>query len=343
MAMDAAAVQALVQKMLSAAQAAQPAAPAAPAASRIAGPAAPRLPPPVTFEGRAAALDEWLADIQQQITWYGMGEADAIRFAGAFMRGAARDWLLGLAAVPATWVQLVAELRTRFQPVNSADTARGKLLTLTQGKQSVHEYVDAFRRLLIRVPSMSNDDRLFQFIRGLRPAIGLQLRVHGVATLDDAIAMAARIGGISDSVQHVHAQGGSAASSSAPMELDMLAGIEGLEADTSSATDAPITRAELQLLLNAIREGHRGTGASSSSSSSNRQGGDRAGGNRGAQGASGGFQGPRGLPRIKGFSPEKVQQYMDANKCFGCHNVGHRSSECPLRKVDSNGRATWSN
>jgi hypothetical protein len=282
----------------------------------------PRLPAPATFEGRAETLDEWIADINQQISWYTMGEAEIIRFAGGFMRGAARDWMTSLGTPPNTWAQLQGALRTRFQPVSSADIARGKLLTLVQGKQSVHEYVDAFRRLLIRVPSMSNDDRLFQFIRGLRPTIGVQLRVHGVTTVSDAIAMASRIGGISD----VQQQGGAVPSSSVPMELDALDGIEGLEADTSTATDAPITRGELQQLLNAIREGRRGTGASSNSNNSN--------GN--------GRYVPRGLPTHPNLTPDQVREYMEAGKCFGCGSKDHRGRQCPKRIVGADGRVSWS-
>jgi hypothetical protein len=346
--MDADAVQTMVQQLVQqqvqqqmqqlqqqAAQAAKQAAKHAPATAAAAAAAAvpaipvgPRMPAPATFEGRAAALDEWIADINQQIAWYAMGEAAAIRFACGFLRGAARDWLAGLGAVPDTWAQLQGALRARFQPVNSADTARGKLLALSQGKQSVHEYVDAFRRLLIRVPSMSDDDRLYQFIRGLRSSIGVQLRVQGVATLHDAIAMAARIGGISDAQQ----QGGAASSSSAPMELDALAGIEGLEADTSAAANAPITRAELQQLLNAIREGHRGTSASScsssSSSSSNRNGNGR--------------YVPRGLPTVPHLTSDQVREYMEAGKCFGCGSKDHRGRQCPKRIVGADGRVSWS-
>jgi hypothetical protein len=325
--MDTASLQQMVQQMVEqrmqqAAQAATSsvAPPAAPAAAVV----RPRLPAPAFFEGRADTLDEWIADINQQIAWYAMNEADTIRLAVGFVRGAARDWMAGL-ELPDTWAQLQAAIRTRFQPVSSADTARGKLLTLVQGKQSVHEYVDAFRRLLIRVPSMSNDDRLFQFIRGLRSTIGVQLRVHGVTTLHDAIAMASRIGGISDAQQ----QGGAASSSSVPMELDALAGIEGLEADTSTAANAPITRAEMQQLLNAIRDGQRGTGASSSgSSNSNRNGNGR--------------YVPRGLPTHPNLTPDQVREYMEAGKCFGCGSKDHRGRQCPKRIVGADGRVSWS-
>ena len=310
----------------------QHAAPVAAAAHAAPRSAAPRLPPPGCFDGTASRLDDWVADLRQQFEWYHTAaDDDRIRFACGFLRGAARDWWTHLAdgaAQPATWDAMVAALRARFQPVTTAETARAKLLALSQGKASVHDYVAAFRRLLVAVPKMDEDDRLFQFTRGLQPAIATQLRVQGVKTLDAAIEMATRIGSVKD----MHAMGASAlpvaASSAAhapsPMDLDALLteGVEGLEpAETSSitaATDAPITRAEFQQLLNAMREQRsrapmRGAGAS--------------GGSRAQQ------QGkPRALPTISHLSPAQVKEYMDANKCFSCGSTDHINRFCPTKR-----------
>jgi len=114
--------------------AAAPAAAAPFAVARVA-----RLPPPALFEGASAKLDEFIADIEQQVAWYTVPADDIVRFAGGFMRGAARDWHTTLAQQPSDWASLVLALRARFQPVNSAESARAKLLALSQGKQSVND------------------------------------------------------------------------------------------------------------------------------------------------------------------------------------------------------------
>ena len=49
----------------------------------------------------------------------------------------------------------------------------------------------------------------------------------------------------------------------------------------------------------------------------------------------------RQLPRIKGFTEEKVKEYMESNKCFGCHAIGHQSGRCPSRVVAADGRVSW--
>ena len=341
--MDAAAVQQMLQSALqqqqqalnqqmnaaiaAAVAAAVPPAAAPAAAAPFAAARAARLPPPALFEGVSAKLDEFIADIEQQVAWYTLPAGDVVRFAGGFMRGAARDWHTTLAPQPADWPSLVLALRARFQPVNSAENARTKLLALVQGKQTINDYIDAFRRLLVHVPTMSDDDRFHQFRRGLRPAIALQIDMQGITTLDAAITRAAQIGGRLESSQ---AASSSSSSGSAPMELD---NIEGLEGDTASdAADAPVTRSELKLLLAAMQDKRRqGAGGSSSS------GGNRDRNVRFASGQS------RGLPTIPHLTAEQVKEYMDAGKCFGCGSKDHRSRGCPKRKVGADGRVSWSN
>jgi hypothetical protein len=155
-----------------------------------------RIALPSFFEGRVGSLDEWVSSMVQQFDYYDyFTDAARIKLAAATMGGSAREWYQVLAisnAVPTTWADLVAELRTRFQPIDNAIAARGKLLALKQGTSSAADYVSSFRRLLVAVPDMGASDRLFQFTRGLNAPIASMLRVHGVTTLADAEVMAVR-------------------------------------------------------------------------------------------------------------------------------------------------------
>ena len=290
-------------------------------------PQRPRLPAPAAFEGAASKLDEWRADLQQQMRYYHMTtDAQQLEFAAGFVRGAARDWWehLDAAARPATWDALITALRARFQPVTTAETARAKLRALTQGKTSIHAYVSAFRALLVAVPTMAEDDRLFAFRSGLQPAIAMQLQVQGVNTLEAAIAMATRMGSFGDA--HAAAAAGRAASghfpaassssASAPMDLSNVEGLEGDSDETgASAPEAGLAelRAEMRQMLNAMRSARGGS----------------SGAGAGARGARGGFS--SNLPRIPHLSPLQVKEYMDAGKCFVCGSTEHRSRDCPKR------------
>jgi hypothetical protein len=285
-----------------------------------------RIAPPAHYNGSTPPLDDWLASIRQQFAFYQLAlDADQVRFAAAHLKGPALDWWEhpGAAGEPATWLEVDAGLRARFQPVTTADTARRHLATLEQGKHSINEYVAIFRRLIVAVPTMDAESQLFAFTHGLNKHLYMLSRQVMPTTLEAAISLAVRMGTAAPSMSSTPTGPGHS-----PMDLSVLrAELDGHEAGslTAPSAETPVTRAEYTTLLAAIQQ------------SNNRNG---AGGN---QGTSGGFQGPRPLPRFKGFSPEKVKEYMDANKCFGCNQIGHRSTGCPKRKVDGNGRVTYSN
>lgn len=331
-------LQQVVQSQHDAAIAAAAAAGANAAAASASRPSAvgPRLAAPAPYEGKAAALDDWLADLTQQFDWYTMTDpALRVRFASAYLRGAARDWWTHLsdAERPADWAAMVAALRRQFQPVNSAEQARAKLALLVQGKRNVNEYIADFRRLIVLTPDMAAADRMFFFKRGLQEDIAVALRISGsVTTLEDAIAMATRVGGVSDFTQASAA--GSAGKGAAAgrgsghaMDIDVLAHVD---ADTptagnsapgsGAASDAPVTQRDLQLLLAAMRDGHR-------------HGGGGAPGKGGRGGRSGGDSRlPRNLPRIPHLTPLQVKEYMDSGKCFTCGSKEHRGRDCPQRQ-----------
>jgi hypothetical protein len=341
--MDAAQFAALMTQMQqqNAAQVQQLAAQLAPNAGAGAGPQ-PRFAAPTSFDGRSGTLDAWKADMLRQFTWYNTAaDAHRIRVASAHLKDAAGDWWTSLPVAnrPTTWVALVAALEARFQPINSAELARSQLYALVQGKKTINEYIDSFRRLLGRLTDaaghidMAASDQLQHFRKGLRPAIALQIDMQGITTLDAAINLAVRVGSRIDMAASSSSGSSSSSSSgsSAPMELD---NIEGLEGDTASdAADAPVTRSELKLLLAAMQDKRRqGAGGSSSSSGGNRD--------RNVRFASGQS---RGLPTIPHLTPEQVKEHMDAGKCFGCGSKDHRSRGCPKRKVGADGRVSWSN
>lgn len=292
-------------------------------------PERPRLPPPPFYAGGAAALDDWFSAMEQQITWYGIGLPDdqaRLVWIAAYLQGPALEWWKTLPAKPATVAGFAAALRARFQPVNSAETTRGMLLSLVQGKGGVQAYVDAFRRLLVRVPDMAESDRVFQFLRGLHPDVATQLRIQGVATMDKAVEMAVRIGSVMElgrASNGARPAAAAAQAGSTSMELD---NIEGLEKETGASpkddeASKPVTQAQLRELLNAMRESRGGRGG-------------RRGGRTGMQ-----SHRMRGLPQVPHLTPVQVQEYMDAGKCFACGKTGHDSRNCPHSKNAKEGQS----
>lgn len=156
----------------------------------------------------------------------------------------------------------------------------------------------------------------------------MQIRVQGIATLEQAIAMATRIGGLREmqagaAFAPPAAASSSSAPGSAPMDLDALnamglENVEGLEAETASAapavSDVAALRNEMRQMLNAMRE-------------------ERRSNNRGGGAGSASSRPPRSLPRVPHLTPEQVKEYMDAGKCFGCGSTEHSARGCPKRKA----------
>jgi hypothetical protein len=327
----------MLQQQAAAAPAAAAALAAQTAAAALAQAAVPRapsrtkIPAASNYAGSAHTLDNWLREMQQQFEWYCYNtDAERVAMAAAQLRGSALDWWSTLAmdskqSLRASFAEFELALRKRFQPVDSAKSARLALDSLAQGaKQSVHDYTTQFRRLLTAVPSMSADDRVHRYVQGLRPAVRSLLLLQDVRTLDDAIASAARIGSLSQYASHAAAS--SAPSSSSPMDLSVMQDLFALtgvgaadddvasdDRDAASSDSSPVTRAELrhmhQQLLNAMQSQRRGPAGHSFG--------------RGGRGPG------RGAPRVSGLSEQQVRERLDAGTCFACGKPGHRKADCP--------------
>jgi hypothetical protein len=292
----------------------------APAASR----AHPRLPAPPSYDGRAAGgVDTWLRELRKQFAWYGASldsDAERIRFGSAHLSGVALDWWESIdGQQPTSWLLFEEALRTRFQPVNSADAARAALTTLQQGpRQPVHEYTTEFRRLLVALPRMEEGDRIYRYVAGLQPRLAGLVRMQAPATLANAIAYAARVDGLSSgevvppvSAAQAGASGGGAigpATNSQPMELShaMLQ-----ECVRECMRDQILMHAQLNALSSSRQSGGLRPGASSSSSSSSLS-------------ASSPF-------RVPSMSAGEFAERREQGLCFLCGKGGHRKFDCPQR------------
>jgi len=143
-------------------------------------------------------LDAWLDELGAAVELYELGERKAVLFAASRLREAARQWWNALGAAGKASVMttdaLAQAMRARFQPITAAHTARVQLDKLAQGSRSVNEYIADFQRLRTRLPDMAEADALHAFKRGLRGEIAQDLRKQRVATLADAISLAAHVG-----------------------------------------------------------------------------------------------------------------------------------------------------
>jgi hypothetical protein len=271
------------------------------------------------YDGAAGTkLDEWLEELGLAVDLYELNPHESIRFGASRLRGAALQWWRAMnkadKAAIITLDLLAKALRSRFQPVTSAHVAREKLLSLSQGTRHVNDYIAEFQRWHTQLPTMSKEDALFQFERGLRTDIAEKLRIQGVSTLPEATALAARVGALTaPSSASVGRSGSSVASRVNQMDFG----------DEDSGTTAEQRLQRMEAALNALQMNSNPSGGN----------GARTQGKRGYANPKQRLQQRQSRPppqiQIPGVSDEVLQQRWAAKLCLRCGQEGHRSMACP--------------
>lgn len=276
------------------------------------------------YDGAAGAkLDEWLQELALAADLYELNARESIKFAASRLRGAALQWWLALSSGERVAMvsvgSLAAALRARFQPVTAARTAREQLDKLQQGNRHVNDYIADFQRLHTLLPTMAEEDALYAFERGLRRDLAEKLRVQGVSTLREAIAMAARVGGLT--AAHASAPVGRTAAAVHQMEVD-----DGEEA----ALEERIARSVLNALQTQSGGATAGLGAKTQTHRgypSERSAG--YGGTRGGRGGRpGGHSGGAHVPKVPGVPAAIVEQRRAAGQCYRCGSSEHTRFDC---------------
>jgi hypothetical protein len=276
------------------------------------------------YDGASGAkLDDWLKQLAMTARLYHLSAQESVDFAGSRLRGAALDWWLALGdtelAAIGNSITLAAALRARFQPVTAARTAREQLDKLQQGSRGINDYIADFQRLSTQIglASLGEENALYAFERGLRRDLAVELRKQGVATLREAIALAARVGGLLQQVAAPQSRGTAAVNL---MDIDD---------DGSASLDHRIQQA----VLNAMQA--RDNGGMAAKTQTHRgytQERGRGGGRGGSQSGRGGRFGgrpPMGTPTIPGVPAAVVEQRRAAGQCYRCGSGEHQGRQCP--------------
>ena len=271
---------------------------------------APRDAPKERYAGEGGLIDKldaWVRSATRMLAFYeGISDKAAVAWLATGLDGAAGDWfdeeVHSTGQAPATPSLLFDGLRRRFQPVNSAETARRDLDVLRQSKgMSVNDYTTRFRQLITHLPSDSAETRMFQYRRGLLSHLEDKIAQAEPqpATLDKLIALAARIEG--------------RAASQGRGSNDQAAGAE---------TDSPPV-IESTEQLNALLER---TAAMAAEAAVRQHGYDSRrirGSNKGSR--------DQPLWKLVGLTKEEGDRRRAANLCMHCAGTGHVYRDCKER------------
>lgn len=162
-----------------------------------------KIPEPKPYAGArdAKEVENFLWDLETYFQAAGVTKEEQVSVATMFLTGDAKLWwrtrasesLHGGRPKVTSWEMLKGEIKLQFLPSNTAWVAREALKGLRQ-RGSAREYVREFNSLMLDINNMSEEDRLFNFLSGLRPEAQIELRRQGVRDLSSAIAAAEALG-----------------------------------------------------------------------------------------------------------------------------------------------------
>ncbi|XP_073152929.1 uncharacterized protein [Henckelia pumila] len=155
---------------------------------------------PKEFVGTTDPLvaEGWIRSLESIFDYMGITDADRVSCATYMMRGDAALWwegaVRGVHLPTLTW----AEFRRIFYAKYFTEDVRSRMIrefmSLRQGDRSVVEYVSQYERGCHFVPMIadSSQEKLRQFVEGLRAEIRHDVRMADVFTYESAVSRALR-------------------------------------------------------------------------------------------------------------------------------------------------------
>ncbi|KAL0409134.1 UNVERIFIED_CONTAM: hypothetical protein Sradi_1847800 [Sesamum radiatum] len=161
-----------------------------------------RIPEPKAYGGArdAKEVENFLFDMEQYILAANVvDEARKVSTATMYLTGDAKLWWrTKYAEIQAnqvrldTWDLLREAIRVQFFPENVEYNARRALRKL-EHTGSMQDYVKSFSALMLDIRDMSEKDKLFTFMEGLKPWARIELQRQRVTDLGSAMTAAERL------------------------------------------------------------------------------------------------------------------------------------------------------
>lgn len=153
----------------------------------------PKRNKPPTFDGKGS-VDSWL----QHISEYCRGAADGEKLAIAvsYLTGSAHEWYICTKVLEESPVLsydgFCGAISKRFNPIDKVRTARDKLAKWRQIK-SVQIYSQSFLEIIMDLPTITEDEKIDRYCRGLKTYIWEELCTKAYTSLDDVMNDAERV------------------------------------------------------------------------------------------------------------------------------------------------------
>jgi Retrotransposon gag protein len=93
-----------------------------------------------------------------------------------FLNSDVMTWFQSISDI-VNWEQRKQAMTVYYKPHNEQVNARDRLKKLRQ-KRSVAEYANDFNKLVLKLPEMTEDEKIYSFISGLQTEVKLQVELH---------------------------------------------------------------------------------------------------------------------------------------------------------------------
>ncbi|KAL1921114.1 uncharacterized protein VTP21DRAFT_10830 [Calcarisporiella thermophila] len=154
-----------------------------------------RMPEPSTFSGRKNTSSRpWITQLERYFTVTRAPEHIKIPYAVALLRDDAAVWWefrITRNTPYEKWEEFKNELICHFSPVNTEKQARDKL-AISRQTRSAQEYSNEFRKIVLQIPNITEDELIDKYIRGLKPQTRGELEYREPPTFNDAVKIAVR-------------------------------------------------------------------------------------------------------------------------------------------------------
>lgn len=167
-----------------------------------------KLPKPDSFYGKPREdVNAWLFSLDIYFGAETQPPADTtkVMFASGLFKGNALAWWINVhhsdAAIAAvdpnlsvtnSWERFKARVKSYFSPEDAVRANRDRLHTLSQTK-SVADYTYAFNKLIANIPAISSDELIHAYVRGLKPAVRIEVELRAPETVELAQRIATRV------------------------------------------------------------------------------------------------------------------------------------------------------
>ena len=149
---------------------------------------------PESFTGKGS-VHSWITHVSNYIG--NEQNPQALSVAVSYLEGPAHEWWIGFKGTEEgqqinTWPLLKEALIRRFESLNRVKIARDKLAKWKQIKD-VGSFNEDFQKILLDIPSITTEEQIDRYARGLKPFIWRELCTREYNSLTDLMRDAERV------------------------------------------------------------------------------------------------------------------------------------------------------